>query len=396
MTESTLAERARNGRATRAEIDLDVFAGNIRTLMAGLAPGVGMTAVVKANAYGHGAPAIARAAIEAGANRLAVATVSEGRQLRHADVAAPIVVLGAIDPAETPEAVALSLELMIGTEELLAAVERAAMHSSASQAAHVMVDTGLRRYGGKPDLAIALARRIAAHPNLRLQGLATHFATSEDAGDTFADEQRAVLLAVVDALAREGIAPASVHMANSGALLRGPEFHADAVRGGIAIYGIAPSADRPLPAGVRPVLTLRSRVQRVFYLAPGDTVGYGRTFRAEAPMQAALVPIGYADGYRRQLAHRAWMIVGGERAPLLGRVSMDQVVVASPPDVDVRVGTEVIVAGGDPALGAPSMDELGEMVGTNSYEMLTGISLRVPRHFLRGGEIVEIADMGEL
>ncbi|HEX5500536.1 MAG TPA: alanine racemase C-terminal domain-containing protein, partial [Thermomicrobiales bacterium] len=154
-----------------------------------------------------------------------------------------------------------------------------------------------------------------------------------------------------------------------------------------------PSPDRPLPAGARPVLTLRSRVQRVFDLAPGDTVGYGRTFRADRPLRAALVPVGYADGYRRQLANRAWMIVGGERAPVLGRVSMDQTVVAVPPGVDVRVGDEVIVAGGDPALGAPSMDDLGEMVGTNSYEMLTGIPARVPRHYLRHGQIVEIAEL---
>ncbi len=392
MTEPMLAEQARRGRATRAEIDLDAFAGNIRTILAGLRPGTALMAVIKANAYGHGAPPMARAAIEAGANRLAVATVGEGRQLRRAGIDAPILVLGAIDPGEAPEAVRLSLELTIGTEPLLDAIEQAAANASDLLAVHVKVDTGLRRYGAEPALAVELARRAATNPKLRLDGLATHFATSEDDGDTFTVEQRAVLLHVVDTLAREGIAPVSVHMANSGALLRGPEFHADAVRGGIAIYGIAPSADRPLLAGMRPALTLRSRVQRVFDLAPGDTVGYGRTFRAEQSIRAALVPIGYADGYRRQLSNRAWMVVGGERAPVLGRVSMDQAVVAVPAGVDARLGTEVIVAGGDPALGAPSMDELGDLIGTNSYEMLTGIAARVPRHYLRNGEIVEIVD----
>jgi alanine racemase len=356
-----------------------------------LKPGASLTAIVKANAYGHGAPAMAHAAAAAGADRLAVATVSEARQLRRADVAAPILVLGAIDPAEAPAAAALSLELMVGTEELLAAVERAAA-GGAPLAVHVLVDTGLRRYGAKPELAIALARRVAAHADLRLQGLATHFATSEEAGDVFADEQRAALLAVVAMLAREGIAPNMVHMANSGAVLRGPEFHADAVRPGIAVYGVPPAPEQPLPAGMRPVLTLRSRVQRVFDLAPGDTVGYGRTFRAERPLRAALVPIGYADGYRRQLSNRAWMAIGGERAPVLGRVSMDQTVVAAPAGVDVRIGDEAIVAGGEPALGAPSLDELGALVGTNSYEMLTGIAARVPRHYFRSGEIVEIAE----
>ncbi|HEX5500541.1 MAG TPA: alanine racemase, partial [Thermomicrobiales bacterium] len=241
MTEATLAERVRSGRATRAEIDLDAFAGNIRLLLANLRSGAELIAVVKANAYGHGAPAIARAAVAAGAGRLAVATVGEARQLRRADIAAPLLVLGAIDPAEAPAASALSLELMVGTDELLTAVERAAAEASAPRLVHVLVDTGLRRYGGKPELAVALARRVAAHPALRLAGLATHFATSEDAGDTFADEQRAALLAVVETLAREDIAPGIVHMANSGALLRGSEFHADAARPGIAIYGLAPS-----------------------------------------------------------------------------------------------------------------------------------------------------------
>jgi alanine racemase len=278
---------------------------------------------------------------------------------------------------------------------LLAAVERAAADVGTPQALHVKVDTGLRRYGAKPELAVALARRAAASAHLRLEGLATHFATAEDADDVFAIEQRAALLRAVDALAAEGIEPGCVHMANSGALLRGPEFHADAVRGGIAIYGIAPSPDRPLPPGMKPVLTLRSRVQRVFDLEPGDTVGYGRTFRAARPLRAALVPIGYGDGYRRQLSNRAWMIIGGERAPVLGRVSMDQTVVGIPDGVDVQVGTEVVVAGGDPAFGAPSMDELGAMVGTNSYEMLTGIASRVPRCYRRQGRIVEIADLAD-
>lgn len=381
------------GRATRAEIDLDAFEGNIRAIRGFLAPGVELIAIVKANAYGHGAPVMAAAAVAAGADRLAVATVAEGAQLRGAGIAAPVMLLGPVDSREVRAALDADLELTIGTLELLEAVERAAAgRSYPPLCLHVKVDTGLRRYGAFPDVAAAIARRIAQHPSLVLEGFSTHFATSEDEGDTFAAEQLAVLRAVADQLAGEGIVARRVHAANSGGLLSGAEFHAGAVRPGIAIYGIAPSADRPLLPSMRPVLTLRSRLVRVFALGPGDTVGYGRTFRADRQMLAGLVPIGYADGYRRQLSGRGWMAVAGERSPILGRVSMDQTVVALPVGRQHRLGDEVVVAGADPDGVAPTMDELGELIGTNSYEMLISIAPRVPRHYLRGGAVVAVVE----
>ena len=380
------------GRATRAVIDLDAFEGNIRTLRTYIGPAVELTAVVKANAYGHGAPMMAAAAVAAGADRLAVATVAEGAQLRSAGVTAPVIVLGAVGLGEAEAAIEADLEVTIGTTELLDAIAAAAAREQRQVRVHVKVDTGLRRYGAYPELAAALARRVAANPSLALEGLFTHFATSEDDGDPFAAEQFEALRAVVEGLAAEGIAARRVHAANSGGMLGGSAFHAGAVRPGIAIYGIAPSADRPLLPGMRPVLTLRSRLVRVFALSPGDTVGYGRTFRAGRPMLAGLVPIGYADGYRRQLSGRSWMAVRGARAPVLGRVSMDQTVVELPVGPEHRLGEEVVVAGADPDGVAPTMDLLGEIVGTNSYEMLVGIAARVPRHYVRGGELVAVAE----
>ena len=384
------------GRATRAVIDLDAFEGNIRTLRAFVGPAVELTAVVKANAYGHGAPMMSAAAVAAGADRLAVATVAEGAQLRSAGISAPVMVLGAVATGEVEAALEADLELTIGTAELLDCVEATAARRAARGpqpvGVHVKADTGLRRYGAYPELAAGLARRVAANPGLTLEGLFTHFATSEDDGDPFAAEQFAALRAVVDGLAAEGIAARRVHAANSGGVLAGSAFHAGAVRPGIAIYGIAPSVDRPLLPGMRPVLTLRSRLVRVFALSPGDTVGYGRTFRAGRPMLAGLVPVGYADGYRRQLSGRSWMAVRGARAPVLGRVSMDQTVVELPAGPEHRPGDEVVVAGADPDGVAPTMDQLGAIVGTNSYEMLVGIAARVPRHFVRGGELVAVAE----
>ncbi len=384
------------GRATRAVVDLDAFEGNIRALRAFVGPAVELTAVLKANAYGHGAPMMSAAAVAAGADRLAVATVGEGAQLRAAGTTAPVMVLGAVDLGEVEAALEADLELTIGTAELLdrveATVARCAARRSRPVRLHVKVDTGLRRYGAYPELAAGLARRVAANPNLTLEGLFTHFATSEDEDDPFAEEQYAALRAVSERLAAEGVVARRVHAANSGGVLGGSAFHAGAVRPGIAIYGIAPSADRPLLPGMRPVMTLRSRLVRLFPLSPGDTVGYGRTFRAGRSILAGLVPIGYADGYRRQLSGRGWMAVQGERAPVLGRVSMDQTVVELPAGAEHRVGDEVVVAGADPAGVAPTMDQLGEIVGTNSYEMLVGISARVPRHYVRGGKLVAVAE----
>ena len=380
------------GRATRAVIDLDAFEGNVRTLRTYIGPAVELTAVVKANAYGHGAPMMAAAAVAAGADRLAVATVAEGAHLRSAGVTASVIVLGAVGLGEAEAAIEADLEVTIGTTELLDAIAAAAAREQRQVRVHVKVDTGLRRYGAYPELAAALARRVAANSSLALEGLFTHFATSEDDGDPFAAEQFEALRAVVEGLAAEGIAARRVHAANSGGMLGGSAFHAGAVRPGIAIYGIAPSADRPLLPGMRPVLALRSRLVRVFALSPGDTVGYGRTFRAGRPMLAGLVPIGYADGYRRQLSGRSWMAVRGARAPVLGRVSMDQTVVELPVGPEHRLGEVVVVAGADPDGVAPTMDQLGEIVGTNSYEMLVGIAARVPRHYVRGGEVVAVAE----
>jgi alanine racemase len=350
-------------------------------------------AVVKANAYGHGAVMVARAALDAGARWLAVATVDEGRQLRDAGIAAPILVLAPSAPEEAPAAVRCSLILAVADLPGAAAIAAAAGRSPAP--VHVEIDTGLGRFGVHHTVAVETVARIAAMPGLRLDGLYTHFATADEAERSFYDRQQARFAAILDELAARGIAPPQIHQDNSAGSIVGPGARATLIRPGIALYGLSPSEEVPAPAALRPTLRLVTRVARVLDLALGESVSYGRTFVATRPTRAALVPLGYADGYRRALSGRAQMLLGGRRAPVLGRVCMDQAIIGVPDGAAVAVGDEVVAIGaqGDAAIGA---DELAALAGTIAYEIGTGIGARVPRHYLRGGRTVAIETLAGL
>jgi alanine racemase len=197
---------------------------------------------------------------------------------------------------------------------------------------------------------------------------------------------------VVDSLRVAGVRVPALHAANSAGILTGRGTGYGIARAGIALYGIPPSSEVPLLSGMRPAMSIESRITRLIALAPGDTVGYNRTFRATAPMRAALLPIGYADGYRRALSGQAWVGIDGQRASVIGRVSMDQIVVEIPRGVRPDVGTAVFVLGGDPALGAPSIGEMADLMATNSYEVIVGIRERIPRLYFRDGELVAVKD----
>ena len=372
-------------RVTRATIDLDALVRNVRYFAAlprasGERP-AGVMAVVKANAYGHGAVAVAGAALAAGARWLAVATVDEGVELRAGEIGAPILVLAPTDPAETPLALQAGLTLAVGDPGVAVEIAAAARAAGGELPVHVEIDTGLHRFGLAANGAVEEVARIAALPGLRLDGLYTHFATADEAERTFFTEQRARFAAIVMALRARGIDPPHLHEDNSAAALSAPGPGCDLIRPGVALYGLSPSAEVPAPPALRPVLTLRTRVARVMTLAPGDGVSYGRTFVADRPTRAALVPLGYADGYRRALSGRGAMLLGGRRAPILGRVCMDQTVIAVPDGVEARPGDEVVAIG---AQGAEriTMEEVAALAGTIAYEIATGIAVRVPRDYL--------------
>ncbi len=381
------------GRPTWAEVDLDRVAGNVRAVRRVVGERCKIMAVVKANGYGHGAEMIAETALESGADSLAVATVDEGIVLRAAGINAPILVLGPISPGEIPRSLRETLSLTISNEAMAKTIAAEAERLGSRPApVHLKLDSGMRRFGGNLEEVLSAARVVQHTQSLRLAGLFTHFADADAEDPAFTDAQMASLGECVSILADNDIAPDAVHASNSAALLRDPRYHLDMVRLGIALYGLPPSLDFRLPDDIQSVMSVVSTVARTMTLEPGDTVSYGRTYRAMARERAALVPIGYADGLRRQLSNRGQMAIGGQRVPILGRVCMDQTVVGLANDGRTDSGDHVNVVGTGEA-GEPTFTEVARDMGTIPYELVTGLAARVPRYYRRAGKIVACRDL---
>jgi alanine racemase len=384
------------GRPVWAEIDLDAVAHNLAVLAARARP-ARVLAVVKANAYGHGAVAVARAALAAGAHGLAVVCVDEAEELRRAGIDAPLLVMGHTPTADATRIVELGLEPAVGAPELVEALSALAAPRGRTVPLHLEVETGFGRHGLLPDAAVALAERARALPGVEVRALFTHFAAADEEDLGFTREQ----LEVLEAAARRLPWIPERHCAASAAVLRqvqgrgdpGAPTAATLVRVGISLYGYAPSPACE-GAALRPVLSLRSRVARVAALAPGASVGYGRTWIARRPSRVALVMAGYADGYRRSLGNQAHALVRGRRAPVIGRVSMDMITLDVTDVPDVVPGDVATLLGADGGERVDG-DELGRLTGTISYEILAGVSARVPRLYLRGGQVVETSTLVE-
>ena len=365
-----------------AEIDLDALADNVR-LLKSQANGAALLAVVKANAYGHGAVAVARAALAAGADRLGVICVDEGEQLRRAGITAPILVMGHTPAEEARRLVDLSLTPSVVSREVALALARLASERGIEVAVHLKVDTGLNRYGLPPSEAADLGRWLRDLAGVQVEGLFTHFASADEGDKSHTLEQHRLFLSVAEQLDWVPIR----HVSNTATLLDMPDMSLEMVRPGLGIYGCYPSSqvNRSLP--VRPALSLKSRVARLTSLAPGESVSYGRIWRASRPSLIGLVLCGYADGLPRALSNRGSALVRGQRAPIVGRVCMDMCMVDLSDIPDVAVDDEVVIIGrqGEEEISA---DEVAELCGTISYEILCGISARVSRLYLRQGRIV--------
>jgi alanine racemase len=370
------------GRPVWAEIDLDALADNVR-LLKSQANGAALLAVVKANAYGHGAVAVARAALAAGADRLGVICVDEGEQLRQAGITAPILVMGHTSAGEAQRLASLSLTPSLVSDQMALALARMASERGIEMPVHLKVDTGLNRYGLPPSEAADLGRWLRGLDGIRVEGLFTHFASADEGDKSYTLEQHRLFLSVAEQLDWVPIR----HVSNTAALLDMPDMSLEMVRPGLGIYGCYPSrqVERSLP--LRPVLSLKGRVARLSSLAPGESVSYGRTWRAPRPSLIGLVMCGYADGLPRALSNRGSVLVRGRRAPIVGRVCMDMCMVDLSDIPDVAVDDEVVIIGrqGEEEISA---DEVAELCDTTSYEILCGISARVPRLYLRQGRIV--------
>jgi alanine racemase len=383
------------GRSTRAMIDLDAIAANVSTIRSMVGPSLLLMAVVKANAYGHGAIAVAQTAVDSGADYLGVATVDEGVQLRAAGIKTPIQALGPVDESEIDLAIGRAIELSIGDFEFAEAIAAAAEQDGVTSPVHVhlKVDTGMHRFGSESERVLAIAQFIDAQPLLKLRGVFSHFARADEIEDAPTVEQQALFDHVLTELHAAGISPEIEHIANTAGALRSRSHDESMVRIGIGLYGLAPSASVSIAAGMRPALTLVSRVRRVFALDPGDGVSYGAAYRPSLPETAALVPIGYGDGYRRAFSNKGWMSIGGTVCPVRGRVCMDQTIIGVPSGHAVENGDTVIVGGAADAESVPSFDVMADLAGTINYEIATGIARRVPRFFMKSGVVVGIEDL---
>lgn len=368
----------RHSGPTWLEIDLHALATNVAALRAHLADGASLYAVVKANAYGHGAAEIAHAVLDAGAAGLCVARAAEGLTLRSAGITAPIWVLGWVPKEQARYCVDAGLTLTVNSDSMLAAVSRAAAGQRVP--VHVKVDTGMSRFGLLPQEVLPFVRRLTAYPSLEFEGVWTHLASADEAEFAPTEEQMARFQEVLDDLRAAGLAPRLCHTVASAGLLRHElrAFHFDVVRAGLAVYGLLPGEAIDWPISVEPVLTWKARVARVRRLPAGTPISYGGTYVTPHPMRVALVPVGYGDGYPRILSNRGHVLIHEKRCRILGRVCMDNFVVDAEPVPEVREGDEIVLIGrqGDEAITA---DELAGLLDTINYEVVTQILDRVPR-----------------
>jgi alanine racemase len=372
-------------RPAWGEVDLGAVRANVRALV-DLAEPAALLAVVKADAYGHGAVPVARAALEAGASWLGVALVEEGAGLRAAGIDAPIMMLSEPAPGAAAEAVAHRLTPLVYTANGIEALAKAVADAGGSEPfpVHLKIDTGMHRVGCPPEQALTLVDVIAARTELVLAGVCTHFAVADEPDSEFTDEQVAAFDAVLAELDARGARPAVVHAANSAGLLAHPRTRYDLVRCGIALYGVPPAPALAGRVALQPVLSLKARVSHVQRLAAGESISYGRRYRLARAAQVATVPVGYADGVPRNLGLAGGeVLVGGHRRPIAGAVTMDQLMVDLG-DAPVEVGDEVVLLGaqGDERIEA---QEWAERLGTIAYEVVTGIGPRVPRHYVDAG-----------
>jgi len=369
-----------------AIVDLDAIAHNVAALKTKVGDSTELWAVVKANAYGHGAAPVARVALAAGASRLAVARIAEGVELRQAGIQAPILVMGYHLPSEATAAVANDLIMTVNDEAFVRALNAHARDAGKIMPVHVKVDTGMSRFGRMPDGLLPFLEKLTRYSHLELEGLWTHFATADHADKDFTRQQFAIFRYVAF-MASERFDIPYLHAANSAAILDLPETYLDAVRPGIGIYGLYPSREVNANLTLRPALTLISHVGRVRTLPPGASVSYGRTFIADRHMTVALLPIGYGDGVHRLLSNRGQVLIRGQRAPIIGRVCMDNIMVDVTHIPDVQKGDQAVLIGpqGNDRISA---EEMAAWAQTINYEVTTGLLPRSTRVFV--GDAAEV------
>lgn len=353
--------------------------------------------VVKADGYGHGAAEVAKEYEKLGADFLAVSNLDEGKELRDSGVSLPIVILGYTPALNASELAQFNISQAVYSLEYAKMLNENCKKSNVKIKMHLKIDTGMSRIGfmcqsfPRDDYSFEEIKQVCNLEHLQLEGIFTHFCVSDEdkEGREFTNKQYENFRSVVEKLDKMGIKPQIIHCSNSGAIEDYPETYCNMVRAGIILYGLSPSQKLADRLDLIPVMTLKTSVAHIKYIEKGATISYGRTFEANKKMKIATVPIGYADGYIRKYAKDGYMVVNGKKAPIVGRVCMDQTMLDVTEIENVKIGDEVVVFGNGKK-GEPTADSLAISADTINYEIVCLVSKRVPRVFVKDGAVTDI------
>ena len=361
-----------------AEIDLGAIEHNLKAIKSRIQGGAKLCAVVKANAYGHGAIAVARKAVEVGADYLAVATLPEALELREAGFLTPILILGLVPPEAAAEIVENDITQAVCDLGLASSLSAEAKRQGKRAKVHLKVDTGMGRIGVRPEDAGIMAHLIHEYPGIEIEGVFSHFAAADSRDKSYVQYQLEEFRRAVACMEEYGIHPAIRHIAESAAILEIPEAHFDMVRAGIIEYGLWPSDEVTHPVELRQAMRLCAKIAFIKTVQPGESIGYDKQFTAERESRIATLPLGYADGYIRAYGKQGVVELLGKRAPIAGRVCMDQVMIDVTDIPEAEVGDEVTL------FGSPTLttDEAAGWLDTINYEVTCMVSARVPRIYI--------------
>lgn len=379
-------------KRTWAEVSLDALQHNYQVLTKDLPEGCRFLGVVKADAYGHGAVPVARELQKLGAGYLAVSNYEEALQLRRGDVTLPVLILGYTPVEFARDLAALHITQEVHSLDYGRQFSEQLEGTGLTLTVHMKIDTGMSRLGffayDRPETVPELVE-LCSLPNLHVEGAFMHFAVADTPSELdYTQMQHQRFMNVLDALKAHGIQPEIVHCANSAATIAFPAYHHDMVRPGIATYGLSPSEEMRGMADLQPLMELKTTIAAIRPFEAGVTVSYGRTYETSGPRTIAVCPIGYADGLQRRLSGKLHFLLHGKKIPVVGRICMDMCMVDITDVPEVQVGDTVTVVGrdGDAAI---TWDDWADQLGTISYELVCDINKRVPRLYLKNGEVVE-------
>lgn len=371
-------------RATRAEINLANLRHNLAAFRAHIGKKTGIMAVVKADAYGHGAVRVAGEALKHGATMLGTAFVEEGIILRENGLEAPLLVLNPPFTDQVDLFFKYNLTPTVFTRKMAEVFSNHALKLGIVKSIHVKVDTGMGRVGVFPHTeATGFVKSVSTLPHLHVEGIYTHFATADEEDKTFAEKQLSRFFQVIKELESKGLRPPLVHAANSAASIDLPHSHLDMVRLGISMYGHFPSENcRKEVITLKPLLSLKSRISHLKEVPGGTCISYGCTYITTGKTTVATIPLGYADGYSRLLSGKADVLIGGKRHPVIGRVCMDQFMVDVSSTPNIKAGDEVVLYGKQGSAKI-TVEEIASLLDTINYEVLCAVNKRVPRIYTR-------------